>query len=154
MIFQTLHHFVSKHSNMVYFTKKSFPLQLSLFSHFLKSTKLRTLIIYVKKKYFILYLTSRPGPGAARKKFNEIKSSFWTFFGKQSFFSSDLFRFWSLGYFIVRGLSWRGHTCVKNLPRAGVEVCTKFGGDWCGGWRVKEGHRYKQSVLHVRFKYN
>jgi len=26
-----------------------------------------------------------------------------------------------------------GHTCVKNLPRVGVEVCAKFDGDWSGG---------------------
>jgi len=48
------------------------------------------------------------------------------FFVKQSFFPSDLFRFWSLGYPGVRGLGWRGHTCVKNLPRVDVEVCAKF----------------------------
>jgi len=31
-----------------------------------------------------------------------------------------------------------------------VEVCTKFGRDWFGGSCVKEGHRYKQSVLHIK----
>jgi len=38
-------------------------------------------------------------------------------------------------------LGWRGQTCVKSLPLVGMEVCTKFGGDWYGGLRVKEGHR-------------
>jgi len=59
------------------------------------------------------------------------------FFEKQSFFSSDLFRFWSLEYPRVRGPGWLGHTCVKNLSGVGVEVCTKF-----GGLLVKEGLRY------------
>jgi len=30
-----------------------------------------------------------------------------------------------------------------------VEVCAKFGGDWSGGLRLKEGHRHKKSVLYV-----
>jgi len=57
------------------------------------------------------------------------------------FFSSYLLRFWSLGYPGVRGLGWQGHTCIKNLSRVGVEICTKFGGDWSSGSRVKEGHK-------------
>jgi len=44
-----------------------------------------------------LFVTGQPGPGAAREKFN-------AFFVKQSFFSSDLLRFWSLGYPGVKGL--------------------------------------------------
>jgi len=55
------------------------------------------------------------GPGATQVKFKAL-------FVKQSFFSSDLFRFWSLGY-------TGGHTCVKNPPLASVQVCAKFGGD-------------------------
>jgi len=43
------------------------------------------------------------------------------------FFSRDLLMFWSLENPRVRGLGWRGHTCIKNLPWVGVEVCTKFG---------------------------
>jgi len=46
-----------------------------------------------------------------------------------------------LGYPRVRGWGWWGHTCVKNLSRVGVEVCTKFGGDWYCGTRRKEGYR-------------
>jgi len=38
----------------------------------------------------------------------------------------------------VWGSGWQGQTCVKNLPRAGVEVCAKFGEDWSGGSRVKK----------------
>jgi len=41
-----------------------------------------------------------------------------------------------------RGLGWRGHTCVKDLPWVGGEVCAKFGGDWSGGSREKEEYRY------------
>jgi len=44
-----------------------------------------------------IFRTDQPGPGASRKKFNELTSPIWTFFVKQSFFSNDLFRFWSLG---------------------------------------------------------
>jgi len=40
----------------------------------------------------------------------------------------------------VRGLGWRGHTCIKNLPRVVGEACAKFGGDWFGGSHMKEGH--------------
>jgi len=69
-------------------------------------------------------------------------------FCKARFFSSDLFRFWSLGYPGVWGSGWRGHKCVKNLPRIGGEVCAKFGGDWSGSLHVKRGHRYKQSLLY------
>jgi len=46
-----------------------------------------------------------------------------SFYATQSFFSSDLFRFWSLGS------GWRGLSC------------TKFGGDWSSGSGVKRGHR-------------
>jgi len=35
---------------------------------------------------------------------------------KHSYFSSDLFRFWCLGYPRVRGLGWRCHARTKNLP--------------------------------------
>jgi len=73
-------------------------------------------------------------PGAAREKFN-------AFFVKQSFFSRDLPRFWSLRYPEGRGLGWQGHTCVKNLPQVRVEVCTIWWGLRSGGSRVKEGHR-------------
>jgi len=62
---------------------------------------------------------SQQGPGTAREKF-------YAFFVKQSFFSSDLFRFSSLGYPGVRGLGWHGHTCVLNLPRVGVKVWTVY----------------------------
>jgi len=40
---------------------------------------------------------------------------------------------------------------VLRTFRVGVEVCAKFGGDWFGGSGVKEGHRYKQSLLHYRY---
>jgi len=66
---------------------------------------------------------------------------------KQSFLSYDFVRFWSLGYPRLRELGCQGNTSVKNVPQVGVEVCTKFGGDWSYGSRVKEGHRYKQSLL-------
>jgi len=49
---------------------------------------------------------------------------------------------------MVRGSGWQGHTCVKNIPQVGLEVWTKFGGDWFGGLLVKEGHWYKQSLLY------
>jgi len=42
----------------------------------------------------------------------------------------------------VRGLGWRGQTCVKNLPQVVGEVCAKFGRNWSVGSHVKEGHRY------------
>jgi len=57
--------------------------------------------------------------------------------------------FWSLGYPGVRGSGWRGFACAKNHPWVGGEVCAKFGGDWLGGSLVKEGHRYKQSLLYM-----
>jgi len=88
------------------------------------------------------WCTSQLGPGTAQEKFNELRSTIWTFFVKQSLFSSDLSRFWSLGYPGVCGLGWRGHSCAQNFPRVGGEVCTKFGGDWSGGSPVKRGHRY------------
>jgi len=68
------------------------------------------------------------GTALAQEKFYEIKSPIWTMQVTQSFFSS--------------GSGWRGHTRVKGLPQVGVEVCTKFGGDWSGSSRVKEGHWY------------
>jgi len=68
------------------------------------------------------------GPALRPEEFNEMKLIIWTFYFTQSFFSRDLFRYWSLRYPGVRGLGWQGHTCVKNLPRVGVEVCAKFGG--------------------------
>jgi len=91
--------------------------------------------------------TSQLGPGAARETLNELTSPIWTFFVKQSFSSSDLFRFWRLGYPEVWGSGWQGHACVMNL---------------CGGlckilWRLvrrfacergTQVHRYKQSVLY------
>jgi len=43
------------------------------------------------KLFFHIYITSQLEPGAAREIFI-------AFFVKQSFFSCDLFRFWSLGY--------------------------------------------------------
>jgi len=45
-----------------------------------------------------------------------------------------------LGYPRVQGFSWRGHACVKNLPRVGRENCAKFGGDWSDGSGVKRVH--------------
>jgi len=30
-----------------------------------------------------------------------------------------------------------------------VEVCAKFGGDWSGGLRMKEGHRYIGTVSFI-----
>jgi len=47
------------------------------------------------------------------------------------------------------GSSWQGHAWVKNLPRMGWEVCTTFGRDWSGGSSLKEGYRYKQSLLCI-----
>jgi len=44
--------------------------------------------------------------------------------------------------FGVRGLGWRDHACVKNLPWVGREVCAKFGGDWFGSSGVKRVDRY------------
>jgi len=38
-----------------------------------------------------------------------------------------------------RRTGWQSHTCVKNL---GVEVCSKFGGDWSRGSCVIEGNRH------------
>jgi len=35
-----------------------------------------------------------------------------------------------------------------------VEVCAKFGRDWSRGLPVKEGHRYKQSVLYIEILAN
>jgi len=54
--------------------------------------------------------------------------------------STKFFLLWSatvleLGVPRVRGLGWRGHNCVKNLPWVVVEFYTKFGGDWCCGLR-------------------
>jgi len=72
-----------------------------------------------------------------------VQQKFNAFFVKQTFFSSDLFKFWSLGYPGVRESGWQSHTCVKILPQVGVEVCSKFGVDWSGGSRVKE------SVLNI-----
>jgi len=40
---------------------------------------------------FALFITSQPGPGAARKKFDELTSPIWTFYGSQSFLSRDPF---------------------------------------------------------------
>jgi len=93
----------------------------------------------------IIIITTLPGPGTAWEKFN-------AFFVKQSFFSSDLLRFWSLGYPGVKGSDCRGQTCVKNLSGVGAEVFAKFAGHWYGGLHVKEGHRhigrYKQSFIY------
>jgi len=43
-------------------------------------------------------------------------------------------------WYVVKHLNLEG--IVKDLPRVGVEIYTKFGGCWSGGSRVKEGHRY------------
>jgi len=64
---------------------------------------------------FHLCNTSQLGSVAARDKI------FWrvpiqTFYVTQTIFSSDQFRFWSLGYPGINGLGWRSHSCVKNLP--------------------------------------
>jgi len=45
-------------------------------------------------KCMILFSTSQPGPRCCPGKFDELTSPIWTFFVKQSFFSSDLFGFW------------------------------------------------------------
>jgi len=89
-------------------------------------------LLMKKILYNKLCNNSQPGSGTAREKFNG-------FFVCQSFFSSDLLRFWSLRYPGVRGFSWRGHTCVGNLPCVGGEVCAIFGGGWSGGSHMKEG---------------
>jgi len=50
-------------------------------------------------------------------------------------------------------LGWRGHACVKNLPRVGGEVCAQFDGDWSGGLDMKRVQRYKQSHFYIyRYK--
>jgi len=96
-------------------------------------------------KIIVLSYTSQPGPGTAREKFDEIKSPFWTFFVKQSFFSRDLLRFLSLGYPKVRGSGSRVGRVIlvlRTYLELAFEVCTKYGGDWSGSSCVKEGHRY------------
>jgi len=73
-------------------------------------------------------------------------------FCKAKFLSCDLFKFWS---WVIFWLSWgrfdrvRRSGWQRNHPWISVEVWTKFGGDWFGNSRVKEGHRYKQSVLYM-----
>jgi len=86
--------------------------------------------VYISTIFFCQ--TSQPGPSAAREKFNGIKSPIWTFFVKQSFFSSNLFRCLSLGYHWVRGLGWRDGQVlrtpdlvwrsVQNLVEIGMAV--------------------------------
>jgi len=51
---------------------------------------------------------------------------------------------WGPGVGLVRSC-----LCYKNHPWVGGKVCAKFGGDWSGGSLVKEGHRYKQSLLYI-----
>jgi len=68
---------------------------------------------------------------------NSIIVTIWAFYVLQSLFFSDRLRFWSLGDQGGKELGWRGHTCVKNLPRVGAEIRTKFGGDWSGCSPVK-----------------
>jgi len=65
-----------------------------------------------------IFTTSQLGPGAAREKFNEIKSLIWTFHVTQSFFSSDLLMFevWSQG-----------------VGLAGSDLCWEPFLSWCGG---------------------
>jgi len=94
----------------------------------------------VKKKIicflssFLKYITSQPGPGTAREKFNEL-----TLHKVFSLVTRLGFGVW--GTLGSRGQGWRGHACVKSLPRVGGEVCAKFGGDWSGGSGVKRVHR-------------
>jgi len=64
---------------------------------------------------FYIYRLANRGARRCLEKFDELTSPIWTFFVKQSFFSSDLFRFWSLGYLGIRGANWQGRTCIKNL---------------------------------------
>jgi len=79
---------------------------------------------------FVLYCTRQPGPGAVREKFH-------TFFVKQSFFSSDLLSFWSLGYSRVTGSGWWGPTFPESVERSVQNLVEIYGHS-----RVKEGHRY------------
>jgi len=49
--------------------------------------------IVSKNIIFILLLTSQPGPGAAREKFDELTSPIWTFYINESFLSRYPFGF-------------------------------------------------------------
>jgi len=57
-----------------------------------------------------------------------------------------------LGYPADRGLGWQDHTCVKNLPRVGLEVCTKFGRDRSVDLLVKEENSCigTNSLFHIK----
>jgi len=104
---------------------------------------------------YIYNQTSQPGPGDAWEKFNEIKLPIYTFYTTKSFLSRDQSEFWSLGYPGVQGLGWRGHACVKNLPRVGVEVVQNLVeiGPAVRAWKGNIGKyirtKYKQSLLYI-----
>jgi len=61
-----------------------------------------------------IYLLANRAPALPRKNLMSLRNPSRTLFVKQSFFSSDLFRFWSLGYPRVQGSAWQGHCC--NFP--------------------------------------
>jgi len=110
----------------------------------------------ISVEIFYCLLANR-GPALPGTKFltKQYKGTNPNIYIAQSFFSCDLLRNWSLGYPGVRGSDWQGHACVKNLPRVGGEVSTKFGGDWSDGLLVKEELRYiyTNSVFYIyRFK--
>jgi len=86
-------------------------------------------------KQSLLYIKTRqPGPAGAWEKFDELMSPIWTFFVKQSFFSSDLFRFWSLEYpgsggrfgrviLVLKTFPELAGRSVQNLVEIGLAVC-------------------------------
>jgi len=86
-------------------------------------------ILYCLRIYYIL---ANRGLALHGTNFFCWQKSICIFYMTQSFFSLDLLRFWSLRYPRVRRLGLAGHTCVKNRPWVGVEVCAKFGGYWSG----------------------
>jgi len=77
---------------------------LFVFSHQSKNYFIQLTVLFTYIKNY-----SQPGPGAAKEKFNEVKSTNWTFYVTQSFLSRDPFGFWSLGSPGVQGYAWRGH---------------------------------------------
>jgi len=52
-----------------------------------------TYFVFVIKKSLKILITSQPGPGSAREKFDELMSPIWTFYVAQNFLSHDPFGF-------------------------------------------------------------
>jgi len=99
-------------------------------------------LTFVKKLFLYILWTSQPGPGAALEKFNPFSV-------KQNFSTLICLGFGVWGTLVSRGWAREVILVLRTFPELVWRVCAKFGGDRYSDSRVKEGHRYKRSVLYI-----